>query len=199
VLIDGLPIGSLSLRGYRTQLGYVPQEPFLFSGTIRSNIAYGRPGASDLEVERAARSVGAHEYIRLLPAGYLAPVNERGRSLSAGQKQLLSLARAALIDPSVLILDEATSNLDLATEARVRRAMHRLARGRTTLLIAHRLQTAKTADRIVVLQDGLIVEDGPHASLVTRGGPYAALWEAFTEARRREAAPRTLRAELGGA
>jgi ATP-binding cassette subfamily B protein len=184
VLIDRVPITDLSLRSYRRHLGYVPQEAFLFSGTIRSNIAYGRPGASDLEVERAARSVGAHEFIAALSAGYLTPVTERGRSLSAGQRQLLGLARAALVDPALLILDEATSNLDLATEAHVRRAMRRLAHGRTTLLIAHRLQTARNADRIVVLEDGLLVEDGPHEDLVARGGPYAKLWEAFADASR---------------
>ncbi|MGD0677310.1 MAG: ABC transporter ATP-binding protein [Polyangiaceae bacterium] len=198
VLIDGVPITELSLRRYRTQLGYVPQEAFLFSGTIRSNIAYGRPFASDLEVERAARAVGAHDFIAALPSGYLTPVTERGRSLSAGQKQLLSLARAALVDPAVLILDEATSNLDLATEARVRRAMRNLARGRTTLIIAHRLQTARAADRIVVLEEGLLVEEGPHDHLVAQGGPYARLWAAFAEAsltRRRE--PSANRAVLG--
>lgn len=182
VRIDGTPITELSLERYRAHLGYVPQEAFLFSGTIRSNIAYGRPGASDLEVERAARSVGAHEFIAALAAGYLTPVTERGRSLSAGQRQLVGLARAALVDPALLILDEATSNLDLATEAGVRRAMRRLASGRTTLLIAHRLQTARTADRIVVLEDGIIVEQGPHDDLVTRGGAYAKLWEAFAAA-----------------
>jgi len=189
VLIDDVPITKLSLKRYRPHLGYVPQEAFLFSGTIRSNIAYGRPDASDLDVEVAARSVGAHAFIATLRAGYLTPVTERGRSLSAGQRQLLSLARAALVKPGLLILDEATSNLDLATEARVRGAMRCLSRGRTTLLIAHRLQTARTADRIVVLDDGRIVEEGPHAELVLRNGPYAKLWEAFTEAslqRRRE-------------
>ena len=154
VLIDGTPITDLDLRAYRRRLGYVPQEPFLFSGTIRDNIAYGRPDASDAEVEQAARAVGAHEFVAELPGGYLHPVTERGRSLSAGQTQLICLARALLVDPSILLLDEATANLDLSTEARVQRAMGLVATGRTTLLIAHRLPTARSADRIVVVDGG---------------------------------------------
>jgi ABC-type multidrug transport system fused ATPase/permease subunit len=183
VRIDGVPIADLAIRPYRTRIGYVPQEAFLFSGTLRSNIAYGRPDASDEEVERAARSVGAHRFIAALREGYYTPVSERGRSLSAGERQLLCLARAALIDPALLILDEATSNLDLATEARVRYAMRKLARGRTTLLIAHRLQTARNADRIVLLEDGQIIEEGSHRELVARRGAYAKLWEAFAASR----------------
>jgi ATP-binding cassette subfamily B protein len=179
VLIDDVPVETLSLQAFRAQLGYVPQEAFLFSGTVRSNIAYGRPEASDLDVERAARAVGAHELIASLPQGYLTPVTQRGRSLSAGQRQLLALARAELVDPSLLILDEATSNLDLASDARVRRAMRLLSRGRTTLLIAHRLQTARPADRIVVLEDGRVAEAGSHDELLRRSGRYAALWNAF--------------------
>jgi ATP-binding cassette subfamily B protein len=179
VYIDGIPLPSLDLAEYRHQLGFVPQEPFLFSGTIRSNIAYGRPSASDLEVERAARAVSAHEFIAALPLGYLTPVSEQGRSLSAGQRQLLSLARALLVDPAILLLDEATANLDLATEARVQRAMGQVASGRTTLLIAHRLQTARAAHRILVVDNGLIVEDGSHDELLALGGRYAALWAAM--------------------
>ena len=182
VLVDGVDLRRVDLHAFRRNIGYVPQEPFLFSGTIRSNIAYGRPGASDLEVERAARAVGAHDLIASLPEGYLTPVAETGRSLSAGQRQLLCLARAQLIDPSILILDEATSNLDLATEAVVQRAMNLASNGRTTLLIAHRLQTARNASRIVVVDDGRIIEDGTHADLVAAGGRYAELWNAFDEA-----------------
>ena len=149
VAVDGHDLRDLDLHRYRSRIGYVPQEPFLFSGTIRSNIAYGRPDATDLEIERAARAVGAHDLVRSLPAGYETPVAETGRSLSAGQRQLLCLARAQLVDPTILILDEATSNLDLATEAEVQRAMNLASQGRTTLLIAHRLQTARNATRIV--------------------------------------------------
>ena len=180
VLIDGTPLTELDLRTYRRRLGYVPQEPFLFSGTIRDNIAYGRPDASDAEVEQAARAVGAHDFVAELAGGYLHPVTERGRSLSAGQKQLICLARALLVDPSILLLDEATANLDLSTEARVQRAMGLVASGRTTLLIAHRLPTARSADRIIVVDAGQIIEQGNHDELVALGGRYAELWSAFT-------------------
>jgi ATP-binding cassette subfamily B protein len=157
----------------------VPQDPFLFAGTVRDNIAYGRPEASDAEVEMAAAAVGADQVVEHLAGGYQHVLPERGRSLSTGQRQLLALARAELVDPPILLLDEATSNLDLATEARVSAAMSRLARGRTTVLIAHRLQTARAADRIVVMANGLLVEDGSHEELLERDGQYASMWEAF--------------------
>src|SRR5947208_15856205 len=126
----------------------------MFSGTIRDNIANGRPRAADAEVEAAARAVGAHAFVARLDGGYQHAITERGRSLSAGQRQLIALARARLVDPAILLLDEATSNLDLGTEARVNRAMGVVAEGRTAMLIAHRLQTARSADRIVVVHDG---------------------------------------------
>ncbi|HET9076808.1 MAG TPA: ABC transporter ATP-binding protein [Acidimicrobiales bacterium] len=181
VRVDGMDLRDMDLSAYRSRLGYVPQEPHLFSGTIRDNIAYGRPDATDAEVEAAARAVGAHEVIAGLTDGYLHRVTERGRSLSVGQRQLIALARAQLVDPAILLLDEATSNLDLATETRVSAAMGVLAAGRTTVLIAHRLQTARAADRILVVDGGRIVEDGPHDALVGLGGRYAAMWQAFSD------------------
>jgi ATP-binding cassette subfamily B protein len=179
ITIDGTDLRTLDPSAFRQQLGFVPQEAFLFTGTVRDNIAYGRPSASDLEVEAAARAVGAHAFVAALPGGYRHQVAERGRSLSAGQRQLLALARAELVDPVVLLLDEATSNLDLVTEARVAAAMQRVTAGRTTLVIAHRLQTARGADRIAVLAAGRVVELGSHEDLLALGGRYAAMWAAF--------------------
>ncbi|MFQ4147423.1 ABC transporter ATP-binding protein [Arthrobacter sp. LAPM80] len=177
VRVDGKDLRAVDLPGYRRRLGYVPQEAFLFTGSVRENIAYGRPDADDATVEAAARAVGAHDFIAMLDGGYRHELAERGRSLSAGQRQLIALARAELVDPAILMLDEATSNLDLATESKVSAAMHRLAKGRSTVLIAHRLQTARTADRIVVLAHGRIVEVGSHEDLLQLDGEYAAMWE----------------------
>jgi ATP-binding cassette, subfamily B, bacterial len=179
VLVDGHDLRTLDLAAYRHQLGYVPQEAFLFSGTVRDNIAYSRPEATDADVEAAARAVGAHPFIARLAGGYHHAVTERGRSLSAGQRQLIALARAQLVGPAILLLDEATATLDLATEARVVAAMGVLSAGRTTLLIAHRLQTARGADRIVVVDRGRVAEVGSHDELLARGGRYAQLWGAF--------------------
>ncbi|WP_354640564.1 ABC transporter ATP-binding protein [Kitasatospora camelliae] len=179
VRIDGTDLTAYDLAGYRHRLGVVPQEAYLFAGTVRDSIAYGRPGATDAEVEAAARAVGAHDMITGLSDGYRHEVAPRGRNLSAGQRQLIALARAELVDPDILLLDEATAALDLATEAAVNRAAERLSGGRTTLVIAHRLTTAERADRILVLDHGRIVEDGTHTALLARGGAYAKLWQAF--------------------
>jgi len=178
VLVDGTDLRSLDLASYRSQLGYVPQEAFLFTATIRENIAFGRPEASLDEVIAAARAVGAHEAVESLPGGYEHVVGERGHSLSAGERQLVCLARALLVDPAILLFDEATANLDPATEVRVHQAMHTVASGRTTFVIAHRLSTARAMDRVVVVGGGHIVEDGAHDQLTTAGGWYQQSWEA---------------------
>ena len=179
LLIDGTDVRELDLAGYRQQLGVVPQEPYLFPGTVRDAIAYGRPDATDAEVEAAAREVGAIEMIARLPGGFRHEVAERGRNLAAGQRQLIALARAYLVDPAILLLDEATAALDLASEAAVNTATERLTARRTTLVVAHRLTTAARADRIVVMESGQIAEIGSHEELLQRGGSYAELWAAF--------------------
>ncbi|MEU2558763.1 ABC transporter ATP-binding protein [Streptomyces longispororuber] len=179
VTVDGTDLRALDLTAYRHRLGVVPQEAYLFAGTVRDAIAYGRPDATDAQVEAAARAVGAHDMIATLEGGYLHEVAERGRNLSAGQRQLIALARAELVDPDILLLDEATAALDLATEAQVNLATDRIAGRRTTLVVAHRLTTAARADRVVVMDHGRVAEDGTHAELLARGGRYAELWRTF--------------------
>ncbi|WLQ33887.1 ABC transporter ATP-binding protein [Streptomyces castrisilvae] len=179
ITADGTDLRELDRTAYRHRLGVVPQEAYLFSGTVRDAIAYGRPEATDTEVEAAARAVGAHDMIATLDGGYLHEVAERGRNLSAGQRQLIALARAELVDPDILLLDEATASLDLASEAQVNRATDRLAGRRTTLVVAHRLTTAARADRVVVMDHGRVVEDGTHDELLALDGHYAVLWRTF--------------------
>ena len=180
VLVDGTDVRDYELASYRHQLGVVPQESYLFAGTVRDSIAYARPDASDAEVEAAARATGAHEMIIRLPGGYGHEVSERGRNLSAGQRQLIALARAQLADPAILLLDEATAALDLAAEAAVNHAISELTAARTTIVVAHRLTTAARADRIMVMDQGAIIEAGTHEDLLAADGTYAALWDAFT-------------------
>ncbi|MFE2633231.1 ABC transporter ATP-binding protein [Streptomyces scopuliridis] len=179
VTADGTDLRELDMTAYRHRLGVVPQEAYLFAGTVRDAIAYGRPEATDAEVEAAARAVGAHEMIATLDGGYLHEVAERGRNLSAGQRQLIALARAELVDPDILLLDEATAALDLASEALVNQATDRLTGRRTTLVVAHRLTTAARADRVIVMDHGRVVEDGTHEQLLALNGRYTQLWSSF--------------------
>ncbi|MCU0782399.1 MAG: ATP-binding cassette domain-containing protein, partial [Akkermansiaceae bacterium] len=173
VLADDTDVRELTLEGYRANIGIVLQEPFLFYGTIAENIAYGKPDASREEIIEAARTACAHDFIICLPDGYDTLVGERGQLLSGGERQRISIARAILINPSILILDEATSAVDVETEKAIQQAVENLVKGRTTLAVAHRLSTLKRADRIVVLEDGAITAVGKHAELLATSPTYA--------------------------
>ncbi len=179
VKVDGVDLRRFTLEGYHSGVGYVPQEAFLFSGTIASNISFSRPDATRDEIVAAAKAVGAYDFIAGLKDGFDCQVSERGRSLSAGQRQLIALARAHLANPKILILDEATANLDLFTEKIVTDAITKVANGVSTIMIAHRLQSATLADRILVVADGMVVEDGTHEGLISRGGKYEKLWRNY--------------------
>ncbi|HEY3963503.1 MAG TPA: ABC transporter ATP-binding protein [Planctomycetaceae bacterium] len=178
ILVDGVDVRSFRIADYRKHIGIVLQEPFLFYGTIAENIAYGKPNATYEEVINAARAARAHEFILRLPDGYDSIVGERGQTLSGGERQRISIARALLIDPRILILDEATSSVDTQTERQIQEALDNLVRGRTTIAIAHRLSTLRKADRLVVLERGRIVEIGNHQELLARAGAYAKLYHA---------------------
>jgi ATP-binding cassette subfamily B protein len=179
VRFAGLDVRDATLASLRQRVVLIPQEGFLFSGTIRDNVRIARPTATDADVDAALAAIGAGERFSELPAGLDTEVGVRGGRLSAGERQLVSLARAALVDPDALVLDEATSNLDPGTEAVVERAMERLMAGRTTIVVAHRLSTAQRADRIAVVDHGRLVEVGTHAELLSAGGRYAALAAAW--------------------
>jgi ATP-binding cassette subfamily B protein len=181
VLIDGHDLRSVTAHSLRSQMGIVPQEGFLFSGTVRDNIAFARPAASDEEVAAAARAVGAEDFISRLPQGFATEVGERGVQLSAGQRQLIAFARALVADPRILVLDEATSNVDVHTEGLIELGLRRLLAGRTAIVIAHRLSTIRHASTILVLDHGQIIEQGTHDELLEEGGRYFELYRDWAE------------------
>ena len=172
VLVDGVDVRDVELAALRSAIGVIPQDPFLFSTTVRENIAFGRIGMSDAEVERAARLAQAHEFVERLPQGYETVIGERGITLSGGQRQRIAIARALAVDPRILILDDATASVDATTEARIRTGLREVMQGRTTLIIAHRLSTIALADEIVVLDVGRIAARGTHEELIATSAIY---------------------------
>ncbi|MFB6133573.1 MAG: ABC transporter ATP-binding protein, partial [Halanaeroarchaeum sp.] len=176
ISIDGQDVRDVSLSSLRQHVGYVSQDTFLFYGTVRENIAYGHEDADEAAIREAARAAEAHEFVTNLPDGYETMVGERGVKLSGGQRQRIAIARAMLGDPQILVLDEATSDVDTETEMLIQRSLNRLTADRTTFVIAHRLSTVKDADQIVVLEDGAVVERGTHGELLEADGLYANLW-----------------------
>jgi ATP-binding cassette subfamily B protein len=180
IVLDGHPIETLALGDLRRSIGLVSQDVFLFHGSVRDNISYARPDASLEEVVAAATVAEAHDFIEQLPGGYDTIVGERGQKLSGGQRQRLSIARAVLTDPPILVLDEATSSVDNETEAAIQRSLERISVDRTTIVIAHRLSTIRHADRIYVLDGGRVAEQGTHIDLIAFDGLYASLWKVQT-------------------
>ena len=180
ITIDGVPIDELTFGSLRGSIGFVSQDVFLFQGTVRENLTYGRPDATDEDVIQAATLAEAHTFISALPDGYDTIVGERGQKLSGGQRQRLTIARAILRNPAILVLDEATSAVDNETEAAIQRSLARVSADRTTIVIAHRLSTVRHAHRIHVLEAGEVIEAGTHEELVELGGLYAALWRVQT-------------------
>lgn len=178
VRASGVDIREFPLPQWRRSLAQVPQESYLFAGTVASNIAYGMPQATDADIEAAVERIGALDVIASIPGGFNARVGDRGRRLSSGQRQIIALARAELLEPDAMLLDEATATLDPATERAVLNASSQATAGRTAVIVAHRLATAARADRIVFIDSGRIVEDGSHAELLAMGGRYARMWEA---------------------
>jgi ABC-type multidrug transport system fused ATPase/permease subunit len=179
LLVDGRDIRHLDLEWYRQQIGLVSQTPFLFSTTVEDNIRYGRPGATTEQVEQAARGISRGEWLADLPYGLETDVGERGNNLSLGQRQLVALARVLLKNPAIIILDEATASVDPFTESQIQEGLEALMRDRTAIVIAHRLSTVRNADRIIVMAQGRIVEEGSHKGLMTQGGHYAELYNTY--------------------
>jgi ATP-binding cassette subfamily B protein len=179
LLVDGRDIRCLDLSQFRRQIGIVPQEPFLFTGTVRDNIRYGQPEATDEQVFQAALHIGNGDWLDALPLGLDTDVGERGSHLSMGQRQLVALARVLLKDPAIFVLDEATASIDPFTETQIQEGLESLMRDRTAIVIAHRLSTIKSADRIIVMQNGRIIEEGTHDNLMGQGGHYAELYNTY--------------------